>query len=171
MHILLRPWREEDVIPCALLANDEGVAKNLRDAFPHPYTEQDARSFIGLCLAADERDALYRAVEADGRFAGSIALMRGADVARRSAELGYWFGRAFWGKGIAAEAVRQMCGTGFAAWDVVRIYAEPFSRNRASCRVLEKNGFVHEGTMRQSVYKRGELLDSELYALIRSETV
>ncbi len=166
MNILLRPWREEDAAACAALANDEGVAANLRDVFPHPYSEKDALDFIALCLAGDPDKALFCVVEVDGAFAGSVALMRGADVAQKSAELGYWFGRPFWGKGVATEAVRQMCARGFAAWDIVRIFAEPFSRNRASCRVLEKNGFQHEGTKRLSVCKRGKLLDSEMYALV-----
>ena len=167
MNITLRPWREADAAACAALADDEGVAANLRDVFPHPYAEQDARDFIALCLAADPDEMLSCVVEVDGAFAGSVSLTRGADVARKSAELGYWFGRPFWGKGVATEAVRQMCALGFAEWDIVRIFAEPFSRNRASCRVLEKNGFQHEGTKRLSVYKRGKLLDSELYALVQ----
>lgn len=166
MDILLRPWREADAAACAALADDEGVAANLRDVFPHPYTEQDARDFIALCLGADPEKALFCAVAVDGAFAGSVSLTRGADVARKSAELGYWFGRPFWGKGVATEAVRQMCARGFGEWDIVRIFAEPFSHNCASCRVLEKNGFTHEGTKRLSVYKRGKLLDSEMYALV-----
>ena len=166
MDILLRPWREADAAACAALADDEGVAANLRDVFPHPYTEQDARDFIALCLGADPEEALFCAVAVDGAFAGSVSLTRGADVARKSAELGYWFGRPFWGKGVATEAVRQMCARGFGEWDIVRIFAEPFSHNCASCRVLEKNGFTHEGTKRLSVYKRGKLLDSEMYALV-----
>ena len=166
MDILLRPWREADAAACAVLADDEGVAANLRDVFPHPYTEQDARDFIALCLAADPEEALFCAVAVDGAFAGSVSLTRGADVACKSAELGYWFGRPFWGKGVATEAVRQMCARGFGEWDIVRIFAEPFSHNRASCRVLEKNGFTHEGTKHLSVYKRGKMLDSEMYALV-----
>lgn len=171
MNIVLRPWREADAVACAALADDEGVAANLRDLFPHPYTEQDARNFIALCLAADPDEALFCAVELDGVFTGSVSLTRGADVARKSAELGYWFGRPFWGKGVATEAVRQMCARGFAEWDIVRIFAEPFSCNRASCRVLEKNGFQHEGTKRLSVCKRGKLMDSEMYALVHERSV
>ena len=114
MDVLLRPWRETDAAACAALADDEGVAANLRDVFPYPYTEQDARDFIALCLAADPDKALYCAVEVDGAFAGSISLTRGGDIARKSAELGYWFGRPFWGKGVATAAVRQMCAQGFA---------------------------------------------------------
>ena len=166
MDILLRPWLEADAAACAALADDEGVAANLRDVFPHPYTEQDARDFIALCLAADPDEALSCVVVGGGGFAESVSLTRGADVARKSAELGYWFGRPFWGRGVATEAVRQMCARGFGEWDIVRIFAEPFSHNCASCRVLEKNGFTHEGTKRLSVYKRGKLLDSEMYALV-----
>ena len=166
MDILLRPWLEADAAACAALADDESVAANLRDVFPHPYTEQDARDFIALCLAADPDEALSCVVEVDGVFAGSVSLTRGADVARKSAELGYWFGRPFWGKGVATEAVRQMCARGFGEWDIVRIFAEPFSHNCASCRVLEKNGFTHEGTKHLSVDKRDKLLDSEMYALV-----
>ena len=166
MDILLRPWLEADAAACAALADDEGVAANLRDVFPHPYTEQDARDFIALCLGADPDEALSCVVEVDGVFAGSVSLTRGADVARKSAELGYWFGRPFWRKGVATEAVRQMCARGFGEWDIVRIFAEPFSHNCVSCRVLEKNGFTHEGTKHLSVYKRGKLLDSEMYALV-----
>ena len=166
MDSVLRPGLEADAAACAALADDEGVAANLRDVFPHPYTEQDARDFIALCLAADPDEALSCVVEVDGVFAGSVSLTRGADVARKSAELGYWFGRPFWGKGVATEAVRQMCARGFGEWDIVRIFAEPFSHNCVSCRVLEKNGFTHEGTKHLSVYKRGKLLDSEMYALV-----
>ena len=65
------------------------------------------------------------------------------------------------------RAVAQICKEGFAAFDLVRIYAEPFSRNIASRRVLEKNGFVLEGVLRKSVCKEGRILDSCVYALIQ----
>ena len=76
MNILLRPWREADAAACAVLADDEGVAANLRDVFPHPYAEQDARDFIALCLAADPDEMLSCVVEVDGAFAGSVSLTR-----------------------------------------------------------------------------------------------
>ena len=78
MNITLRPWREADAAACAVLADDEGVAASLRDVFPHPYTEQDARDFIALCLAADPDEMLSCVVEVEGAFAGSISLTRGA---------------------------------------------------------------------------------------------
>ena len=100
---------------------------------------------------------------------GSIGLFLGSDVYRRSAELGYWLGEPFWGRGIMTAAVETMCREGFAAWGIVRIHAEPFARNAASRRVLEKAGFALEGTLRRSVYKNGEMLDSCIYALVREE--
>lgn len=167
MQVALRRWEQTDAAALCRLADDEKVAANLRDIFPHPYTAQDGQDFIAFCTETDEMEAMQRAVEVDGVLAGSISLVRGTDVAHRSAELGYWLGRSFWGKGIAAEAVRQICALGFAQWDIVRIFAEVFANNRASCRVLEKNEFVCEGTLRSSVVKYGNILDSEIYALIK----
>ena len=115
MDILLRPWLEADAAACAALADDESVAANLRDVFPHPYTEQDARDFIALCIGADPEKALFCAVAVDGAFAGSVSLTRGADVARKSAELGYWFGRPFWGRGRAADVRPRLWRVGYRA--------------------------------------------------------
>ena len=106
----------------------------------------------------------------DGQAVGSVALTRGTDVCRRSAELGYWLGRAFWGRGIMTKAVEEMCRTGFEAWDIVRIYAEPFAHNAGSRRVLEKAGFALEGVMRCGIWKNGRLRDYCMYALLRPET-
>ena len=65
--------------------------------------------------------------------------------------------------------MRQACSRVFADTDILRIYAEPFARNAASCRVLEKAGFQLEGTLRKNAVKNGEVLDMKLYALVREE--
>ena len=167
MKLRLRTWRTEDAPALRQCADDREIARQLRDVFPHPYTLADAESFISLCLAQSPQEQIACAIEADGALAGGITLTRGTDVYRAGAELGYWLAKAQWHKGIMTEAVRQMCRMGFARWDIVRIYAEPFARNARSRAVLEKNGFVLEGTMRKSVYKEGQLLDSCMYALLR----
>ena len=146
------------------------MAANLRDVFPCPYQLSDAEEFIRLCRAAEPEQAIFRAIVADGQAVGSVALTRGTDVCRRSAELGYWLGRAFWGRGIMTKAVEEMCRTGFEAWDIVRIYAEPFAHNAGSRRVLEKAGFALEGVMRSGIWKNGRLRDYCMYALLRPET-
>ena len=89
---------------------------------------------------------------------------------RRSAELGYWLGREFWGRGIMPAAVEEMCRLGFHRWDIVRIFAEPYAHNAASRRVLEKAGFALEGVMRCGIWKNGRLRDYCMYALLRPET-
>ena len=65
------------------------------------------------------------------------------------------------------EAVGRLCAQVFAESDLVRIFAEPFADNAASCRVLEKCGFAFEGTLRKSVWKGGAFHDARLYALIK----
>ena len=169
MNIRLRPWRGEDEEFLVRYANDKEIARWLRDVFPYPYTREDAKGFVAYCLAADEDWELLRVIEADGQAVGSITLNRGRDVECRSAELGYWLGRAFHGKGIMTEAVEQMCLLGFKQWDIVRIFAQSYASNQASRRVLEKAGFTLEGTLRRSVCKNGEMLDSCIYALLTEE--
>ena len=168
-EVTLRPWREGDENSIARYADNEKIAANLRDIFPWPYSRQDAADFVAGCVRNEGRGQLCRAIVVDGEAAGSIGLFLGHDVYRRSAELGYWLAEPLWGRGIMTAAVTAMCREGFAAWDIVRIHAEPFARNAASRRVLEKAGFTLEGTLRQSVYKNGEMLDSCIYALLREE--
>ena len=168
MVCTLREWRPEDASALAALLNNKKIQDNLRDGIPFPYTKLDAAVFIGQMLERDPHALYAFAVTADGALAGSISVARQRNIHSHTGELGYYIGEAFWGAGVGTEAVRQMCARGFGEWDIVRIFAEPFSHNCASCRVLEKNGFQHEGTKRLSVYKRGKLMDSELYALIKT---
>ena len=167
MDFILRPWRREDAAGVAKYADNEKIARNLRDVFPHPYTLADAEGFIRSCVEREGQGQLCRAIVVDGEAAGSIGLFLGNDVYRKSAELGYWLGRPFWRQGIMTAAVEEMCALGFAAWDIVRIYAEPYAGNAGSRGVLEKAGFVLEGVKRRSVFKNGELLDSCIYAKLR----
>jgi ribosomal-protein-alanine N-acetyltransferase len=170
MNVILRRWDVLDAGALARCANSEAIARNLRDAFPYPYTLRDAETFIDGCLAADENSSLCRAIELDGQAAGSVGLFRGSDVYRRSAELGYWLSEEYWGRGVMTEAVRRLCAEGFGKWDIERIYAEPFADNAGSRRVLEKAGFTLEGTMRRGAFKNGAFRDWCMYALLRGET-
>lgn len=169
MEIQLRPWRREDAADVARYANNEKIARNLRDVFPHPYQLADAQEYVDSCVAGDEERQLCRAIVADGHAVGSIGVFRCGDVYRKSGELGYWLAEGYWGRGMMTAAVKQICREAFAAWDIVRIYAEPFAHNTGSRRVLEKAGFTLEGVMRQGVFKEGKLWDYCMYALLREE--
>lgn len=169
MDFILREWRRSDAADVAKYANNEKIARNLRDVFPYPYTLKDAKEFIDDCLEEDDF-LMFRAIEADGHAVGSIALCRDDGMYRPRAELGYWLAEDFWGKGIMTEAVRRICKEGFARWDdLLRIYAEPYARNAGSRRVLEKAGFTLEGILRRNVFIWGEVCDSCMYALLTEE--
>ena len=158
----LRPLVPGDAASLARHADDREIWLNLRDRFPHPYTRRDAESYIAA-LPHDEPATRFGIV-VDGSAVGGLTLVPGHDIERVSVEIGYWLGRALWGRGIVTEAVRAATGHAFAALDARRVFAVPFAHNAASHRVLEKAGYVREGTMRRSAVKDGVLHDQHLYA-------
>ena len=101
---LLRPFDAADAESLAHHGNDHDVWKNLRDRFPHPYTLADAESY--LAHVASHPVLTSFAIVVDDKAIGGISLMLGDDIARQSAEVGYWIGREFWGRGIMVDAVR-----------------------------------------------------------------
>jgi RimJ/RimL family protein N-acetyltransferase len=107
------------------------------------------------------------AIAVAGEAVGGIGFILQPDVARRSAEIGYWLGEEFWGRGIATEAVIAMTARAFANHDLCRVYAHVFEWNRASARVLEKAGYEFEGRLRKSVTKDGKTIDQLMYAVVR----
>ena len=159
---LLRPLGPDDAATLALHANDRDVWLNVRDRFPHPYAVSDAEAYIQSVAAQPVQTSF--GIVVDGKAAGNIGLMLGSDIERFSAEMGYWLGRPFWGRGIMTEAVRAVTLYAFAHLALHRVFAIPFAHNRASGRVLEKAGYVLEGVMRKSAVKDGVLLDQHLYA-------
>nr|WP_325183049.1 GNAT family N-acetyltransferase [uncultured Oscillibacter sp.] len=165
----LRPWRPSDAADVASAANNPKIAANLRNVFPSPYTLADAEWYVGDCIAQGEERQLTRAIVIEDRAAGSIGVFVKDDVYEKSAELGYWLAEEHWGRGVMTEAVRQLCREAFRRFDILRIYAEPFSDNLGSRRVLEKAGFTCEGTMRNGVYKNGRVHSYCMYALLREE--
>lgn len=147
------------------LANNPNIAKNLTDAFPHPYTLNDAITFINICIENDGKTQLCRAICMDDKVIGSVGVFFRTDVYRKSAELGYWLGEPYWGQGIMPKAVRMLCEQVFDEFDIIRIEARLFDFNQASCRVLEKAGFIREARLKNTVVKYGQVYDSILYAL------
>ena len=90
------------------------------------------------------------------------------DVHRRSAEIGYWLGEPFWGRGIATAArLQALTEYAFDRFDLVRLYACVYEWNLASARVMEKAGYVCEGRLRKSVVKEGQVIDQFWYAITR----
>lgn len=164
--ICLRTLDENDILDLATLANNAAIASNLRDTFPHPYTEENARIFVNLTKASAQPNQL--AIEKDGVYVGNIGLHAQNDVYRNSAEIGYFIGEPYWGQGIATEAVELMVAYGFDTLGFHRIFAGVFSYNPASARVLEKAGFSYEGTLRDAVFKNETYFDELRYAILKN---
>lgn len=160
---LLRNFAAVDIPPLATIANDAEVARYLTARFPHPYSLDDARWWV----ETGSRQGIVRAIEVAGRLAGTIGVTPGEFEYARAAEIGYWLGRAHWGRGIATAALREMTRLVFATTDIERLYAPVFAPNHASMRVLEKCGYELEGVLRRAVFKAGVYYDTHLYARIR----
>jgi [ribosomal protein S5]-alanine N-acetyltransferase len=162
---IIRPWAEQDAAAIQRYANNRKIWMNLRDMFPHPYTLENAHAFLGFVLKEDPKTTF--AIASESEAIGCIALRLGNDVHRKTAELGYWLAEPFWGRGIMSEGVTEFTSWAFKAFDLQRIFAEPFENNAASIRVLEKAGFVCEGRLRANVFKDARVLNSFIYARVR----
>jgi len=126
---LVREFRPDDAASLARHGNNRKVWLNLRDLFPHPYTEAHAAGYIAHVRMRPE--ILSFAIEVGGEAVGGISLRRGEDIERFTAELGYWLGEEFWGRGITTDAIEQVTGRGLGAHGLIRIFAVPFTRNVA----------------------------------------
>ena len=169
MKCRIRKWELSDAKDLAAALSNRKVQDNLRDGLPYPYTEQDGKEFISAMLSADENETFAFAITVNNMVIGSIGIFRQGNIHRQTAELGYYIAEEYWGKGIMTEAVKQICAYVFAKSDIIRIYAEPFAYNIASCRVLEKVGFQYEGTLRSNAVKNGRVIDMEMYSLLKAE--
>lgn len=166
----LRLYTVEDAEFLARYANNRKIADNLRDGFPHPYTVENAREFIAIALAKTP-PTLFAIADADNQVIGGIGLMVKTDVHRFTAELGYWLGEPFWGRGIVTASIKAIVEYGFDKLGLLRIFAEPFDLNIGSSKALEKAGFVFEGRLKNDVFKNGVVRDSLMYAITRSPVI
>lgn len=161
----LRPWRRSDVESLLRHANNYKIWRNVRDRFPHPYTRAAAEQWVSVANNNPYEPAL--AIEVDGAAVGGIGLIFGQDIDRRSAEIGYWLGEEYWGRGIVTAAVQALTDYAFAHFDLARIWACVFEWNPSSMRVLEKAGFTREGVLRKAATKDGQTIDVVMYARVR----
>lgn len=163
----IREWRWSDLESLVRHANNRNIWINLRDRFPHPYYEEHGKKFLQHMTTQNPCNVW--AIEVNGEAAGGIGIERLSDVEHVSAEIGYWLGEAYWNRGVVTDALRLVTDEVFRTTDVMRIFALPFADNAGSVRVLEKAGYVREGTLRDSAIKDGQLRDQFLYAIYRRQ--
>jgi [ribosomal protein S5]-alanine N-acetyltransferase len=168
-RLRLRPFNDADASALFSLHSNAHV---LRYWDSPPWIEQQrAEQFISACRQIAEAGTGTRlAVDrvADDAFIGWCSLTRW-NPDYRSASMGYCFDDAAWGHGYATEAARAVLQWAFDTLEMNRVQAETDTRNTASARVLEKLGFVREGTLREDCVVNGDVSDSWVYGLLRRE--
>jgi [ribosomal protein S5]-alanine N-acetyltransferase len=165
-RLKIRPYSTADITELLPLIGTQPVAATtLR--IPHPYTEKDAKAFLKMMAENPNRIWLAVTLRSDGNQIGGMGLT--VDTQHQHAELGYWLGVPYWGKGYATEAAREMLRYGFEDLRLHRIFASHFKNNPASGRVLRKLGMRYEGCQREHVKKWEQFIDSKLYGMLRQD--
>ena len=164
-RLRLRAYREADIAELVPLIGAREVASTT-GRIPHPYTVEDAKEFLAK-IETDREVNLAVTLRDGGCLIGGIGLRLVEQ--HRQAELGYWLGVPYWGKGYATEAAQEMLRYGFEQLNLHRIFATHFMHNPASGRILQKLGMRHEGCQREHVGKWDQFVDSELYGILRRE--
>lgn len=163
-EIILDRLTTEDAAQLAEIANNKKIFDNVRDYFPHPYLEKNALEFIEFCSKEDPQ--VNFAIRYKGDLCGVIGVIPQPDIYRKTAEIGYWLGEAYWGKGIASEALGLMISYAFKDLKLVRLHTGVFAHNKASMKVLKKCGFAQEGIFRKALIKNEVLVDEYRFGLI-----
>jgi [ribosomal protein S5]-alanine N-acetyltransferase len=162
---VVRTYRAEDATSLAKHGNNRRIWENLRDRFPHPFTQANGVEYITHVLQSPDTPSF--AIDVAGQAVGGISLHLGNDIERISAELGYWLGEEFWGRGIMTSAIGLVTEYALQERRLIRVFAVPFTTNVASCRALEKVGYQREALMRRSALKDGTVRDQYLYAIVK----
>ncbi|KAI8962391.1 acyl-CoA N-acyltransferase [Daldinia sp. FL1419] len=166
---IIRAYVPSDAEPMSAAANFPEIVQYMRNTFPHPYTVENAKSWINFATSGDPI-VNFAILTLDGAFAGAIGLNPHKDIESRTWEIGYWIGMDYWGKGMATSALKAFSIWAFSHYpELLRIEAGVFSENVASQKVLERVGYTKEGLRRQAVFKKGKIIDQVTYSLIRDD--
>ena len=168
-RLVLREYEITDLECSHKLASDPDVVRHVT------FDENDmaaSRAFVTQAVAArdsDDRRTIRLVAELPGEgLIGDVVLYIG-DARDRSAELGYFFRRDYWGLGYAPEAARAMINFGFEQLELNRIWSRCVVENPASARVMEKCCMTREGLLREHRFIKGRLADWLYYSILRRE--
>jgi [ribosomal protein S5]-alanine N-acetyltransferase len=138
---------------------------NMTMRIPYPYTQRDAEHWVSRNLQYPKKpQKINFVIDINGEVVGGVGLF---EIIKHKAEIGYWLSEKYWGKGIMTEAVGLIARYAFSKLGLVRLTAKAFAHNKASQRVLEKNGFVSEGMSKKFYLKDGNYIDAVRYAIVR----
>ena len=142
-RLILRPWEEDDAEQCYRYASDPRVG--LAAGWPPHQSVEESRKIIRDMLSVPETYAIV--LRQTGLPVGSIGLKRN-DLASKEdeAELGYWIGVPYWGRGLVPEAARELLRHAFEDLKLERVWCGCYDGNERSKRVQEKLGFRYQWT-------------------------
>ncbi|MBE9103236.1 GNAT family N-acetyltransferase [Vacuolonema iberomarrocanum] len=169
-RLILRPLSLRDAPSIQAVASDRTIADTMI-SIPHPYPDGEAERYICKQLSEYEAGHAFPFVierKPEMLFSGMIAI-RDIEQAHSQGELSFWLAPDMWGKGYMSEALKPMLRFGFEDLKLNRLYAYHMVRNPGSGKVLQKNGFVQEGVLRQRVQKWGVFEDVKLWAILRRD--
>jgi len=161
----IRPWKMTDSRRLTENANNIKVWNNVRDYFPNPYKESDAKSFIKRVQSKNRVEDF--AIIVNDEAVGGIGYIQGTDIERLNAEIGYWLGEKYWGKGIMGRALGDIINYIFSNTEIIRLFTSVLEYNIASMKVLEKNGFRKVGIQTKAAIKNNKIVDMYSYELIK----
>ena len=165
----LRALALEDAPSMRQYADNEAVARNLFEGFPHPYTLEDAQQWCSVGAHLPEMGFVW-GIEVEHQIVGCISLRPDSGWMRCNAEVGYWIGEPYWRQGRVSEALMLVTDWAWRALpDLTRIYAPIFAWNTGSQGVARRCGFSKEADLKRSAIKSGKVIDRVQWALLRSE--
>jgi [ribosomal protein S5]-alanine N-acetyltransferase len=159
--IKLKNYISSDAERLIELANNRKVSRYLVYTFPYPYTMKDAEWWIEE--GSKQNNAVTKVIELDGEFIGSVGLVPQTGWREHCAEIGYWLGEQYWGKGIATEVVSAQTEEAFSKYGFRKLFAPVLAPNIGSQRVLQKCGYELEGVLRTEVQRYGVYYDTHHY--------
>ena len=167
---LIRPCHESDIEDWAREANNPKIAQWTSNAFPHPYTIDDASKWIHRAISTSPARHFAICHLDSNVVIGGIGLIPRDDIHYRTMQIGYWLGEQHWHQGIMADVVLAFTHWTFGKFEhVIRLEAEICDGNRASIRVVEKARYQFEARKHNAVEKWGVVMDELVYCRFREE--
>ncbi len=160
---MIRPFKIEDVASIVENANNEEVCRYMLDGFPFPFTEENGFNYVSNAMHYDP--PYHMAIDVNGMAVGYVGIIIQPDIMCMNAEIGFWLGRDYWGKGIATQAVKEMVRYSFDNFNLTRIYAKCIDVNWASRMVLSNSGFSQENLIINNLYKNGTTLSEVIFGI------
>lgn len=168
-RLILRPYEKSDGPRISVLLRSREVT--WYTYMPHPYTIRDYYGFLRKIStpAARRSNVVVAMVDRETNDVIGAVGIHNLSEKNRSAEIGYWLAKKYWGKGYTVEAVGRVVEYLFVKRRLNRVFAGVFHPNTSSARVLEKSGFAFEGRARKAILHHGRWMDLLSFGLLAQD--